>query len=26
VTGGLGQQAELLRLVGRLTIDVLGTR
>jgi transglutaminase-like putative cysteine protease len=26
VTGGLGRQAELLRLVGGLTIDVIGTR
>ena len=26
VTGGLGEQAELLRLVGQLKIDVVGTR
>lgn len=26
VTGGLGRQAELLRLVGGLTIDVIGTK
>ena len=26
VTGGLGRQAELLRLVGALKVDVIGTR